>query len=110
MFKYERSTLFGMALETSLILAHFIHRAAPFDHRTLVRVMAIRATDFSFKHRMMMRQIELRTHLKMALEAGLRRFLRIDNRLGGSALGDVNAAWAVTRFAADILCIFSMRH
>jgi len=110
MFKYERSTLFSVTLEAGLVFTRLIHRAAALDHRTLVRVVAIGAADFAFQHWMMVRQIEFCTHFEMALEAGLGRFAWVDDRLGCTAARDVLAAWAVARFAPDVLGIFSMGH
>jgi len=50
-----------------------------------VRFMAIAAAHFAFKHRMMMRQLKCCTHVQMALEAGVRRFSRIDDRASAAA-------------------------
>ena len=77
-------------------------RTAAFYHRTLVRIVAIAATDFSFQHRMMVRQIEFTPFVQMTLEAGLWRFARIDDRVMGTAGFGVEAAGPVARFAADV--------
>ncbi len=58
---------------------------------------------------MVRREIELTPLIEMALEAGLRRFARIDDGIGRAARLDVQAAGAVTRFASDILRVVAGR-
>jgi len=70
--KYERSALFGMTLEAGVIFAHHVGRAAPLDHRTLVRIVAIGAMNLALKHRMVVRQVEFGPNLQVALETGFR--------------------------------------
>jgi len=84
-------------------------RPATFDCVSLVRVVAIRATDFAFEHRMMMRQLEFRADLHVALKTGGRRSSGIDNRAFLAATLDVEAARAVARFAADVLGVVALR-
>lgn len=109
-FKNKRAPLFGMALETGIVLAHFIHRAAPLDHRSLVRIVAVSATDLAFQHRVMMRKVEFGSNLKVTLEAGLRRFSRIYNRVGRSPAGNMLTARSVAGFATGILRILAVGH
>jgi hypothetical protein len=90
----EWASLRGVTLETGFVLAQQGHPAAferlrqacsaPFDGVSFVRVMTVGATHFPFQDRMVMRQIEFRPDLQMALETGGRRFSRI-NDLGALA-------------------------
>jgi hypothetical protein len=43
----------------------------------------------------------------MALETGVRRFSRIDDRADTAAGLNVQTPGTATRFAADVLCVFS---
>src|SRR6476659_1758657 len=88
-FKHEWPALRGMTLETGLVMAEQRGASASDLLRqicsaalyrvALVRIMAIRAADFAFQHRMMMRQLEGRFHFRVALETGGRRFSRIND-------------------------------
>jgi hypothetical protein len=114
------AALGGVALEASFVSAQ--ERKAPgFEHllnigpATLdcdpdVRVMAIRAAHLPLEHRVMMRQLELCTHFEVTLETSFRRLPRINDRVRRAATLDVQTARPVTRFAADVLCVFSFRH
>ena len=106
MFENERSTLRGMTLQTGLVSAEESEAtaadglleigAAAFDRIALVRVVAIHAIHFTFQHRMMMRQLELRPDLEMTLETGVRRFQRVYDVAPATTGFDVFAAGAVT--------------
>jgi hypothetical protein len=72
--------------------------------------MAIRAAHLPLEHRVMMRQLELCTHFEVTLETSFRRLPRINDRVRRAATLDVQTARPVTRFAADVLCVFSFRH
>ncbi|MEP7014363.1 MAG: hypothetical protein ABI925_02885, partial [Verrucomicrobiota bacterium] len=84
MLEDERTSLRCMALETGFVLAQESSAAAfeglrkvspaAFDRRSLVRVVAVGATNFSFENRMVMRQGKLRAHLGVALKTRCRRF------------------------------------
>lgn len=97
--EHKRTSLRGVTLETGFVLAQQGHtaaferlwkvRSAPFDRVSFVRVMTIGATHFPFQHRMVMRQIEFRPYLQMALETGGRRSSRIDDRARSAAALDV---------------------
>ena len=99
MLEHKWAALRGVTLETGFILAQEAHaaafeilhkiRAAAFDRVAFVRVMAIGATDFALQHRMVMRQLECRAHLRMALETGGGRFSRINDRAALAAALDV---------------------
>ena len=66
-----RSTLNRMALETGFIETCQLG-AASFHRIAFVRFVAGGATHLSFKHWMMMRQIECGARFKMTLKAGFR--------------------------------------
>jgi len=114
------SALGGMALKASLVSAQE-SKAAAFEHllnigpATLdgdsdVRVVAIGAAHFAFQHRMVVRQLKLRPHFQVTLETSFRRLTRIDDRVCCTAAGNVEASRPMTRFAADVLRVFSFRH
>jgi len=118
MLEHEWPALRGVALETSFVMAEQCRpptrdllgqiRSAAFNGIALVWIMAIRAADFSLEDGMMMRQLERRFHFRVALETSGWRFSRIDNKDVASASGlHVQAAWAVTRFAANVLSVCS---
>src|SRR5437763_4028113 len=79
----KRTALRSVTLEAGFVLAEQRGaaalerlgkiRSAAFDRVAFVRIMAIGATDFPLEHRMMMRQIEFRLHLQVALETSRRR-------------------------------------
>ena len=89
-FKHERAALSCVALEASLILTEqsgaatlevLGHGGAPFDRVSFMRVMTISAAHFPFQHRVMIRQFECRAHFQVALEACVRRFARVHDRV-----------------------------
>ena len=97
--EHKGATLRGVTLVTGFVLAQHSHaaaldllqsiRATAFDRVSLVHIMTIGATDFALQNRMVMGQLEGRAHLRMALEAGGRRFVRINNRARRAAALDV---------------------
>lgn len=115
----KRAALRGVTLEAGLVLAEQGDaaaldrlrkiRPAAFDRVAFVRVVAIGAAHFSFEHRVMMRQIEFRLHFQMALETGRGRFARVDDRVCAAAAFHVKTSRPVTRFAADVLRVVSLR-
>ena len=115
----ERTSLRGVTLEAGFVLAHerdaaalkLLGKAGPaaLHDRADMRIMAIDATDFPFHDRMVMGQLEVGPHFQVALETGLRRFARIDNRLAATAALNVQASRPVTRFATGVLGILSRR-
>jgi len=100
--EHERSKLLNVALGADFILRHQF-RPAALDHGTLMRVMAISATNFAFENGVMRRQIELGLLVQMALETGFGRLARIDDGASRAAGINVLAARTVTRFAPDVL-------
>ena len=106
--EYKRPALFGMALEAGLVFAHELG-AAPFYCSAFVRVVAVAASHFALCQRVMMREAELRAHFEVALEAGFRGFVGIDDRACRSAALGVFAARPMAGFAADVHSVFPFR-
>jgi len=114
----KRTALCSMTLKTGFVLAEQpdapalerLRKIRPpaFDRVAFVRIMAIGAAYFPFEHRMMMRQIEFRLHLQVALETSRRRFARIDDRVRAATAFHVKASRPVTRFAADVLRVVAL--
>ena len=82
-------------------------RAAAFDRDSLVRVVAIGAAHFTFRHRVVMRQLELRAHFQVTLETGFGVFARINNMwiagsVASAARFHVQAARSMAIFAAQV--------
>jgi hypothetical protein len=71
MFKDERSGLRGMTLAAGLKLSQHLGARTP-DCRSLMRIVAISATDFSFQDWMMIGQVKLSSLVQVALKADLR--------------------------------------
>ncbi|MGA7274432.1 MAG: hypothetical protein WBX14_06260, partial [Candidatus Udaeobacter sp.] len=115
----EWAALRGVALKASLVSAQK-SKTAGFEHLlnigpttldgdTDMRVVAISATHSAFKHRMMVRQLELCPHFQVTLETGLRIFPRVDDRVRRATALDMQAARSVARLAAHVLCVLSLR-
>ena len=58
---------------------------------------------------MMVRQLELRANLQMALKTSFRGFARINNCMGRATALDMETAGAMARFAAHVLRVRSLR-
>jgi hypothetical protein len=71
--------------------------------------MTIVAAHFAFQHRMMVRQLELRSHFEVTLKTCFRRLPRINDRVRRAAAFDVQTPRAVAGLAANILCVLSFR-
>lgn len=93
-----------VALGTGFILAIEVGAAA-FEGAALVRVMAGGAAHLAAQHRVAVWHRKLCLLIKVALEAGFRGFLRIDDRSRTAASGNVLAAWAVARLTTNVLGI-----
>jgi len=102
MLKNKRTRLIAMALLAAFVLAGHGQSARRFDNIAAVRVMALPAIHMTLDHRMMLRQIKFRVNVEMALKAGGRFLVRVDDEIRASACLDVLAAGAVTGFAAGI--------
>jgi hypothetical protein len=113
----KRAALLGVALKASFVSAQESKPAGfevllnvcrcAFDRDSLVRIVTIGATHFPFQHRVVVRQLECRTHFQVALETGLRIFPRIDNRVRRATALYVQTTRPVTRFAAHVLGVLS---
>jgi len=111
MLENKRSPLFRVALEAGFVAAHHVGGAAPLEYRSLVRVVAVRATHLAFHHRVMMRQVEFGPNFQVALKTGFRIFARIDDGIRRAAGLYVQAARSVAAFAPRSICrIFALRH
>ena len=105
--EHKRTFLGRVALEAGVVRAHQ-RSATAFLRISLVWVMAIDAAYLALEHRMGMRQVKLRAHLHVALEAGFGRPAGIENCVGLAARCDVLASGAVTGFATDILGVLAL--
>jgi hypothetical protein len=74
-----------------------------------MRIVAIRAADFAFQYRVVVRQLELRPHVEMALEAGLRRPARVDDCARRATTRNVQATRTMARLTSDVLCVIAVR-
>ena len=102
----ERAALGGVALGAGLVLRHQLC-ASSFYRRAFVGIMTITATDFSFKNRMVIRQIKFAALIQMALETGFGRFSGIEDRVSSSAALVVQTARPMARLATDVPGILS---
>ena len=118
-FVDERAALGGMTLEAGIVSAKerntpavdrlcHIGRGA-FDGQADMRIMAISATDFAFKDRVMMWQLELCADFEVTLEARLWRPTRIDDGASSAATGNVQTPRAMARFAPCVLGVIAWR-
>lgn len=115
----KRAALRGVALKAGFVSTQESKAAASerllhigpatLDGDTDMRVVAISTAHSAFQHRMMVRQLELRTHFQMTLEASLRIFPRVDDRVRRTTALDVQTARPVARLAAHVLCVLSFR-
>ena len=64
-----------------------------------MRIMALHAIHPPFNHRMMLRKIEQRMHIQVALETGSRILARVDNESAASTDLHMSAGRPVARFA-----------
>ena len=104
MFENKRPGLFPMTLRAILIEPG--HRQPPrrFENIGAMRIVAVHAIHAIFKHRMMLRKIELGMGLQVAVEARRGVFSRIDDKFSPSAPGrNMFAARAVTGFTAGFI-------
>ena len=97
----ERPALLRVATVAGLVVAHE-RRAACDDRVALVRVVAITAGHLVVQHGMRVRQVELTSFVEMAIEADLGRPVWIDDGVASAAGLVVDAARAMTGFAAHV--------
>src|SRR5262249_4686561 len=100
-FKHEWSPLRDVTL-AACVLFRGQRRPATDDGRSLVRVVAVGATDLAFRHWMMIRELETAGHLPVTIKTSLGRPSRVDNGAARAAGLVVRAAGTVTGFAAHI--------
>jgi hypothetical protein len=84
--------LLGVALEAGFVSAQESEATAfqhllnicrrTFDSNAHMWIVTIGAAHFAFQHRMVVRQLELRSHFQVTLETSFGRLTRIDNRVG----------------------------
>jgi len=98
MLEGKWTTLLGMALCAGVV-------GSGNGTAALVWIMTITAAHFAGEHWVAIGHREIGFLIKVALEAGFRGFLGIDNGSRAAAGGDVLAAGAVAGFAADVLRI-----
>jgi hypothetical protein len=116
-FEDKRAALSGVTLEAGVVFTEECGaaafqsllqiRPATFNGDADVWIVAIGATHFAFQHRVMMRQLEFCSHFEVALETGFGRATRINDLGSITSAADMQAAWPVTRFAADVLRVFA---
>src|SRR5690348_6554597 len=77
-----------------------------------MRVVALHAIHFAFDDGMMLRQMKLGVHVKVAFVARLWIFARIDDEFlcSETSGGDVFAGRSVTRFASRLTLHFRVAH
>jgi hypothetical protein len=117
--KHKWATLRRMTLVTGRILAQETGPAAfqclqttgttALDRVALVWIMTIGTTDFAFQDRMVMRQLEGRTNLRVALETGIGRFFRVNNRARAPTALNVQTPRSMTRFTSHVLGVVAGR-
>src|SRR3954465_12374318 len=88
MFENERPRLLPMALRTSLIPPCHRETTRWLHDVHAMRVMALDATHLAFGNGMMLGQVEFGVNVEMALEAGLRVFSGIDDKLFAARAAD----------------------
>ena len=109
---HKRAALLRVTLEAGFVSAQEREAAGlkrllnicrrAFNRDSSVRLVAIGAAHFAFRHWMMVRQLECRANFQMTLETGLRRFSRIDNRVRRAAAFNVQTPRPMACFAAHV--------
>jgi hypothetical protein len=106
MFENKRPTLRSVAIAAGVVLGQQRGAATP-NRRTFMRIMTIAATHLPIDHGMAVCQLKLSSFVQVTLEADVRGSFGIDDCVMGAAALIVDAAGAVTRFAADLLRVGS---
>lgn len=97
----ERLDLIAMTLCAGLIESRHGEATGGLHDVRAVRVMALDATHFAFEDGMMLREVELGVGFDVAIQTARRVLAWIENKFSPpAAAGDVQAAGAVTSFAA----------
>ena len=98
----KRSALHRVTLEAGIVDSHQVGPAT-FHGRAFVRIVTRAAAHLAFHDRVMMGKGELRPHVLVTLETGLRILLGIHNLANIATALHVQAAGAVTGLAPDVL-------
>ena len=108
----KRAALLRVTLEADFVWAQESEAAGlkrllnvcwrTFDRYPLVRLVTISAAHFSFRHRMMVRQLKCRADFQVTLETGLGRLSWIDNRSSATSGFDVQTPGPVAGLAAHV--------
>lgn len=107
MSENEGTHLGLVALGTALVLAVEL-RATTLDGAALVGVVAVGAGHLPIEHRVSVRQHEVGLLVEVALEAGGRVPMGIDDRASRSAGFDVLAAGTVAGLATHVRCLVAL--
>src|SRR5262249_12388738 len=112
MFVNKGTALGGVTLETGLVrseksfptamdlLGHA--RGAAFHRVALVGFMAVGAAHLSFQDRVMMRQLKVAGNIQVTLQAGFRRFTRVNDQMRRAATLRMEASRTVAGFTAGV--------
>ena len=106
--KHERPELRRVTLGASFVLRKQ-RCAAALDRGAFVRIVAITATYFAFEHRVMVWEVKLALLVQVALKAGFRRFVWIDDRVARAAGLVMDASGTVAGLAPDVFGIIAWR-
>ena len=120
MFINKRPALLCVTFEAGFVSAQKSKAAASefllnvcrraLDCDPFVRFVAITAAHLALKYWVMVRQLECRTNLQVALETRVRRFSRVDDRARFAASLDVQTPRSMARLAPHVdglLCSFA---
>lgn len=112
MLEHERSRLIAMALGALLVAPRHGEATSWFHNLFAVRIVTLHAIHSAFDDRMVLRQIEFRVDLEMALKTGGRIFAGVNDEFASPAAAlDMFAPRSVTRLAparANHLRVFDM--
>ena len=99
MLEHERARLLAMAPGALLVQPGHRQTAGRLHDVQAVGIVALHAIHLALKHRVMLRQVELRMDIEVALQATGRILARVVNE-GPGACGDMPAGGAMARFTA----------
>lgn len=100
-FENERPGLIAVALGASFVQPGHGETMRRFHDVLAVRIVTLNAVHFAFNYRMMLRQVEFRIDLNVALKTGFRALAGIDDEFPPSASNrNMFAGRAMARFTA----------
>lgn len=108
MLENEWPPLSGMALSAGVALRQQSGSTALYSG-AFVRIVAVGAAYLTTQHRMAVCQLELPFLVQVTLKAGFRRALGIQDAVMRATGLIVNATGAVTGFAANVFCVWTLR-